>query len=60
MTKVKYYAVYTKLNSLPEAIVRSRAWATRFVEDQQKIWVNAKFKIYKIEETDLKFKFMWL
>lgn len=57
MTGVKYYVVYSKLNSLPEAVFRSRAWANRFVKDQQKIWVNAKFKTYKVEEKELKFKF---
>lgn len=48
--KIKYYAVYTKLNQSPEAIFRSLAWAKRFIKDQQRIWVNAKFKIYEIKE----------
>jgi hypothetical protein len=45
----KFYAVYTKLAYTPQAIFSSLSWAERFIEEQQKIWVNAKFHVEEVD-----------
>lgn len=37
----------------PQALFQSLGWAKRFIKEQQKIWINAKFKIYEIKEIKL-------
>lgn len=43
-----YYAVFGKLDKSPLAIFRVKRWADRFIEDQQFIWRNAKFRVKEI------------
>jgi len=56
----RYFAVYTKLMNDAEALFQSKAWAERFIEEQQKIWVNAKFHIEEVDNLMIRGKIIGL
>ncbi len=40
-----YYCVFTKLRRYPDAIFHNKSHALKFIQEQQLIWRNAKFRI---------------